>query len=216
MTTYKKYPRTPHLPWSPGASADDVWTEPEEHFAGEQIVITEKMDGENTTLYADHLHARSIDSKHHPSRSWVKGLHQQIAHQIPAGWRICGENLFAKHSIGYETLPSYFMVFSIWDEHNRCLSWDETIEWCALLGLELVPTLFEGLWNKQLVHDFDAALNLEHQEGYVVRTRQGFSYEDFGAHIAKWVRSNHVQTDQHWMYQEVIPNGLESGLAPKE
>lgn len=216
MTTYKKYPRTPHLPWSPGASADDVWTEPEAHFAGKQIIITEKMDGENTTLYADHLHARSIDSKHHPSRSWVKGLHQQIAHQIPEGWRICGENLFARHSIGYEALPSYFMVFSIWDEHDRCLSWDQTGEWCALLGLELVPTLFEGLWDRQLVHDFDARLNLDQQEGYVVRTREGFAYEDFSAHIAKWVRANHVQTDQHWMYQEVIPNGLEPSQASKE
>lgn len=36
------------------------------------VVITEKMDGENTTLYRDGLHARSLDSRHHPSRNWVK------------------------------------------------------------------------------------------------------------------------------------------------
>ena len=28
----------------------------------EDVVITEKLDGENTTLYHDYLHARSVDS----------------------------------------------------------------------------------------------------------------------------------------------------------
>ena len=125
---HRKYPRTPHLPWSPGASSDDVWIDTFALFEGSEVVITEKMDGENTTLYADHIHARSLDSRHHPSRSWVKGLHQSIAHLIPAGWRICGENLYARHSVGYEALPSYFMVFSIWDEHNHCLGWEQTVE----------------------------------------------------------------------------------------
>jgi hypothetical protein len=78
-----KYPRTPHLPWSPGASADDIGLENLESFRGRQIVVTEKMDGENTTLYRDHLHARSLDGRHHPSRDWVKGLHGRVGHRIP-------------------------------------------------------------------------------------------------------------------------------------
>ena len=67
-----KYPRTPHLPWSPGASSDDVLLIDTQMFMGKPVVISEKMDGENTTLYADRLHARSLDSRHHPSRTWVK------------------------------------------------------------------------------------------------------------------------------------------------
>lgn len=70
-----KYPRTPHLPWSPGASVDDVRLEGLDGFEGEEVVVTEKLDGENTTLYRDGLHARSMDSAHHPSRTWVKALH---------------------------------------------------------------------------------------------------------------------------------------------
>ena len=92
---YVKYPRTYHLPWSPGATDDDrVLTdeELEANFVGRMVVVTEKMDGENTTMYNDYIHARSLDSASHPSREWVKNLHAQIQWQIPDGWRICGES----------------------------------------------------------------------------------------------------------------------------
>lgn len=68
------YPRTPHLPWSPGASADDVRVADLSGFAGIEVVVTEKLDGENTTLYPDGLHARSLDSAHHPARTALAWL----------------------------------------------------------------------------------------------------------------------------------------------
>lgn len=119
-----KYPRTPHLPWSPGFTADDIRQRDIQGFEDKEIVITEKMDGECTTIYRDFIHARSIDSRHHSSRAWVKGLQARLALDIPEGWRVCGENLYAKHSLHYSELESYFYVFAIWDENNRCLSWD--------------------------------------------------------------------------------------------
>jgi hypothetical protein len=203
---YYKYPRTPHLPWSPGATNDDVYLAYTSVFEGREVVVTLKMDGENTTMYRDHIHARSLDSGHHPSRAWVKGLHGAIAHSIPEGWRFCGENLFAEHSIRYEALPSYFMLFSVWDEQNRCLSWNETEEWAALLDLTTVPVLYRGRWNEATVRAIP--LDPTTHEGYVVRTTDGFAYPDFGRHVAKWVRPAHVQTDQHWMNRPVVPNGL--------
>lgn len=201
-----KYPRTRHLPWSPGASHDDLIADEVEPFVGQRVIVTEKMDGENTTLYRDHLHARSIDGRHHPSRNWVKALHARIAHEIPEGWRVCGENLYAQHSIVYEALPSYFMLFSVWDADNHCLDWDSTVEWADLLGLETVPVLYDGEFDPEWLQALD--LDLQRCEGYVVRLASGFAYADFGKSVAKWVRANHVQTDQHWMHQEVVPNGI--------
>ena len=86
------------------------------------------MDGENTSLYQNAYHARSVESRGHPSRSRVKSFHAQIQGDIPSGWRICGENLYATHSIKYENLKSYFLGFSVWNEQNMCLSWEETTE----------------------------------------------------------------------------------------
>jgi hypothetical protein len=166
------------------------------------------MDGENTSLYREAIHARSLDSAHHPSRSWVKGLQGQIGHSIPEGWRLCGENCYAVHSLTYSELPSYFFLFSIWNEQNVCLSWSETEEWAALLELQTVPVLYKGLFSEQQLRKLTDSLDLGTQEGIVVRLAKGFHYEEFGESMAKWVRSGHVTTDEHWMSKPVFPNGL--------
>lgn len=203
-----KYPRTPHLSFSPGVSSDDLLLDSSEIFTGAEVVVTEKLDGENTTIYQDYIHARSIDSKHHPSRAWVKSLQAQIGCDIPPGWRICGENLYARHSIAYENLGSYFYVFSIWDEDNTCLSWQETEEWASILELAIVPVLYRGTWNEAVIKQIADSLDLKKVEGYVVRKTARFQFSEFGQSIAKWVRKNHVQTDEHWMYREIVPNKL--------
>ncbi|AXE25152.1 kinase [Streptomyces globosus] len=199
------YPRTPHLPWSPGATADDVRATGAEWFAGREVVVTEKLDGENTTLYADGLHARSLDSAHHPSRAWVKGLHSRIGAGIPAGWRICGENLYARHSLAYEDLDSWFYGFSVWDG-DHCLGWDESVHFLHGLGVPVPRVLWRGVFDERALRRL--RLDTARQEGYVVRTAAGFPREDFGRCVGKWVRRGHVTTDAHWMYAPVVPNGL--------
>lgn len=204
-----KYPRTLHLPWSPGLQNDDrlIPSLVRMRSAG-SVVVTEKFDGENTTLMRDGLHARSLDSRDHPSRAWVKRLHGAIRADIPPGWRVCGENLYALHSIAYRDLPSFFFVFNVWDAHDRCLPWSETLEWCALLGLQPVPTLYAGPWDEARLRALPADRDPAGFEGYVVRVAEGFPRAEFGACVAKWVRAGHVQTDGFWMSRPVVPNAL--------
>ena len=201
-----KYPRSYHLPWSLGATNDDKIMKDIGGFYGEEIVITEKMDGENTTMSKNYLHARSLDSADHPSRHWVKGLWGQIRYDIPEDWRICGENLYAKHSLYYDNLPSYFMAFNVWDENNVCLSFDDTIEWCKLIGVEHVPVLWRGIFDEKFVREF--AVDHSKQEGYVIRVTKSFEYKDFEKFVGKNVREGHVQTNEHWMFQKIVPNKL--------
>lgn len=205
-----KYPRTPHLPWSQGKTDDDKTLSSIKHLEGMSLVVTIKMDGENTTMTKDRVYARSVDSADHPSRHWVKSLWSQISYLIPEGWRVCGENLFVKHSIAYENLGSYFHVFNIWNEKNECLSWEETLEWCELLGLQHVQVAYCNVKMEDLedMHkDFMSILGKQH-EGYVVRNSESFEYKNFSKNVAKYVRANHVQTDSHWMHSELIKNQL--------
>lgn len=204
--SYTKYPRTPHLPWSQKADADDVILPDTRIWEGLEVVITEKLDGENTTLYRNYLHARSVDNRYHPSRDWIKRYHGQIQHLIPEGYRICGENMYAQHSIVYQDLESYFYVFSVWDEQNCALSWDETLQWAAEIGAPTPREFYRGLWNEQKVQNLK--IDTTTTEGYVVRPARSFSCSEFGSLVGKWVRANHVQTSEHWMHQAVIPNGL--------
>lgn len=208
LQQYYKYPRTPHLPWSLGATSDDVFLSDIRVFSGCEVVVTEKLDGENTSMYSNYIHARSLDSRHHSSRNWVKAFHATIAHAIPAGWRLCGENLYARHSIAYDNLPSYFILFSVWNEHNHALSWADTVQWATSLDVALPRELYRGIWNEQAIQAI--AVDTTQCEGYVLRTAQGFAYKDFSRHVAKWVRAKHVQTDTHWMHTTVVPNTLVS------
>lgn len=211
MSSKIKYPRTLHLPWSESVTRDDrTMSDPEVHFSGRMVVVTEKMDGENTTIYSDAIHARSLDSADHASRSWVKALQARIGWQIPKGYRICGENVFAKHSIEYDNLPSYFLVFSIWNENNECLSWQDTVDMCALLELSTVPVLYTGLYDENKIKSsWHTETKKGSSEGYVVRLEEGFSYGDFGTSVAKYVRVSHVQPDaEHWMHKKVVRNGI--------
>ncbi|MGW2177287.1 RNA ligase family protein [Streptomyces sp. NPDC001732] len=202
------YPRTAHLPWSPGATSDDVRIADLSGLAGREVVVTEKLDGENTTLYPDGLHARSLDSAHHPSRGWVKALQGRIGARIPAGRRICGENLFARHSLPYEGLESYFYGFSVWDG-ERCLDWDRTVGFLRDLGIPVPPVLWRGVFDARAEKALRALRpDTGRQEGYVVRPADGFDAPDFGRLVAKWVRPGHVRTDTHWMHAAVVENGL--------
>ncbi|MFJ4178443.1 RNA ligase family protein [Streptomyces sp. NPDC089733] len=202
------YPRTAHLPWSPGATSDDVRIADLAALTGREVVVTEKLDGENITLYADGLHARSLDSAHHPSRGWVKALQGRIGARVPDGWRVCGENLFARHSIPYEDLESFFYGFSVWDG-ERCLDWDRTVEFLRDLGIPVPPVLWRGVFDARAEKALRALKpDTGRQEGYVVRPADGFGAADFGRLVAKWVRPGHVQSDTHWMHSAVVPNGL--------
>lgn len=209
MQQYRKYPRTSHLPYSLGFTSDDKVLKSDAQFHGKKVIITEKMDGENTTMYCDHIHARSIDSKHHESRDWVKRFHSSFAHNIPQGMRVCGENLFAQHSIKYTNLESYFYGFSVWDG-DFCLSWDDTQEWFSLLGIQSVPIIYSGYYDScgEVYGRVMERLNLEEQEGFVMRLEDSFTYDDFGKSVAKFVREKHVTTDTHWRFAKVTPNRL--------
>lgn len=204
-----KYPRTPHLPWSEGATDDDERLSNIDHFVGKHVVVTEKMDGENTTFYNDYYHARSLESKDHPSRHWIKGYWSGLAYTIPNGWRICGENMFAKHSIYYDALPSYFLMFSLWQD-DHCASWDVTTNTAKGCNISLVPVLYYGIWDENKIKSLFTGVSKfdGEQEGYVVRLADEFLYQNFDKCVAKFVRKNHVTTDEHWKQQAIIQNRL--------
>ena len=197
-TQYYKYPRTPHLPWSPGADEDDIIIDTAEHFEGKEIVVTEKMDGECTTMYHDHIHARSIDSGYHPSRTWVQNLHGKIQFTLAENQRICGENMFWVHSIVYTSLPSYFLMFNAWED-DVCYSWDETLDIAKTLELETVPVLYRGVYDEDIIKGLYDESKYSTMEGYVIRVATSFNINDFNSSVAKFVRKDHVQTDEHWL-----------------
>ena len=206
-----KYPRTYHLPYSPGATKDDKKLQGDwfKYYIGQEIVITEKLDGENIHMTQKDCYARSDGA---PTRSpWSRniwdpqeGLYWKIRDYIGSDETIFGENLYGEHSIHYGNLDNYFHLFAVNDGVNW-YSWDDVKMMANIMNIPHVPELWRGMiYNeeelKKLVEKYTSCPSIygEQREGVVVRIADSYPLEDFAKYVCKWVRPNHVQTDEHW------------------
>jgi hypothetical protein len=160
-------------------------------------------------MYKDYIHARSIVTDPHSSRTWVKNFWNTFRHEIPDGWRVCGENMYAKHSIKYENLRTYLYGFGVWNEQNVCLSWDDAEEWMILLGIEPCPVIYDGMYDRKVIEGlYNENTDYDTREGYVMRIADAYPYRDYRTAVAKYVRRNHVQTSEHWKNRKLEKNLL--------
>lgn len=200
-----KYPRTPHLPFSKGVGDDDlVMKDTSSLENARELVWTEKMDGENITVYPDGtFHSRSLDAPHKLYHSYLQGViipkivTKMKAYTMGKDLRVCGEYMYARHAIPYDDLADFFLVHSIWNG-DICLSYWMTKHLCEAWGLKMVPRLCINPWNnvtiKSLVDNTDKGT----REGFVVRNSEAFEYKDFQKNVAKYVRANRPITPPNW------------------
>ena len=211
-----KYPRTYHLPFSPGATKDDKklpdsWFD---NYRGKEVVITEKMDGANSGMNCVDVYARSHGA---PTRDpWSRnlwdprdGLYWRIRSLIGPDEMLFGENMYGVHSIEYNRLTDYFYLFAVRND-ERWYSWDEVEEMADMLNIQRVPVIWRGVLESeeqvaQIIRETmtEPSAYGDEKEGVVMRTADSFDiYEDgqlsFPFHVCKYVRANHVQTDEHW------------------
>ena len=221
----QKYWKTYHLPHSLCLTSDDKFMSKEQYAylsSLEDVVATEKKDGECRNYYSEITFARSMNSDimmndfFRQARSYVLSLYGRIKHDIPEDIGIHGEDLYAKHSIYYEHLKDYYQVFNMsqidimlsCSREARMLSWNEIVEYCELLDLTHVPVLYRGKYDESLIKSLYTERNMlgDEVEGFVVRNAQSFLLSEFTWNVGKFVRRNHVQTDEHWSHQPLIIN----------
>lgn len=201
--TAEKYPRTFHFPFSEGTTDDDRIQSQWQGILQHELVITEKLDGENTCLKANGVYARSHGAVNR--NPWARPLWDiwdRIGHSL-GDLHVFGENMYAVHSIEYAHLEHYFYIFAIRDG-AQWLSWDEMAEYAQILELPLVPLIARGHFDENSLRKIIAqqqqtgSLLGGMSEGVVCRTAAAFPNDDFARCVLKYVRHNHVQTDEHW------------------
>ena len=209
MELTTKYPRTYHLPYSPGLQNDDRRVETGwEKLLDNEIIITEKLDGENNSLSNIDVFARShgAPTRHPWNRNmWEQGgIHSQIKSWLDDDVMIYGENLYGIHSIEYNKLPFHFFIFAVRD-FDMWKSWDEVKLMADILGLPTVPELFRGkVSSEKELEEMILQFMTQNSrygdtiEGCVVRNSGEYHVDDFSKNVVKYVRKGHVQTDQFW------------------
>lgn len=78
-----------------------------------------------------------------------------------------------------------------------------------IVGLKTVPVLWRGTLTRNTVGEIIAGIDTTKQEGFVLRPAGSFPFDAFGAVMGKWVRPNHVTSDEHWKHKSVEWNGIE-------
>lgn len=209
-----KYPSTAHLPFSQSVSEDD-YTIAKEGLeflqSGIELIVTEKMDGGNISLYRDGFHSRSLDatSQHWDYRSKAEWAARRFL--IPEDIRLSGESMAARRSVGYENLPAATILFGAWRE-KALLAWDEFTALANEAMLPTVPVLYRGTNFDDAVKAWrDSGRTEEDSEGFVIRYAGEIALEDFPKRLGKWVRMNHVRTSADWRHRtDYELNGIES------
>ncbi len=216
MSLSQKYNRTYHFPFSPGTTSDDrinhdYWSDIQKI---NKLIITEKLDGENTCLNQFGVFARSHAAPTlHSWAGYLKERWELIKNDL-GELEIFGENLYAIHSIVYPKIEQHFYVFAV-REKDRWLSWEEVKFYAGLLDFLVVPEIvvftqpyeekilkseiLEIVQHESKFGSVDTVSNVNcTMEGVVCRNMEGFKVDEFSHNVFKYVRKGHVKTDEHW------------------
>ena len=209
-----KYPRTYHFVYSEGTTSDDRISSDVSNLIGNRIIINSKLDGSNSAIEIDGAFGRSHAA--YTKNPWdvkLRIFHSGIKYLLDEGVMLFLENMEAIHSLEYTNLESFFYLFGGLQD-GVFSSWEDVELWSDILNIPTVPVLFDGIVNsekelKELVLKlakepstlgaFDTTTGEKMKEGVVVRPYDSFPYEKFGDNIRKYVRANHVKSDEFWV-----------------
>lgn len=185
----------------------------------DEIEITEKLDGANSAIIRGKGNKWTLQKRRglaeegiHPQYSffwnWAR-LNEEKIQKIPSNWIIYGELMWAMHHIFYDYLPSFFIVFDIYDKKKECFLDSKLRQnFCKTIGFAHVPILYFGNFNKI---DLDRFMYIKSK--YATNSiAEGIVIKNYNKQIkAKIVRPEfmkEIKEDNHWMLRKVKKNKL--------
>jgi ATP-dependent RNA circularization protein (DNA/RNA ligase family) len=159
MTDFFRFPHTPHLVWlGKDAPRDDKVLSQAEGNALLQtgVVVEEKLDGANLGFSIDAQGQLQVQNRGQYltepytgqfSRlvSWLGQHRHGLADHLDSGLILFGEWCAARHSLDYQTLPDWFLVFDVYERtQQQFWSTQRRNALAEKLGLAHVPELFRG------------------------------------------------------------------------
>lgn len=214
MTDFYRFPHTPHLAWfGKGKPRDDkvLTTSEVREFLSGLVVLEEKVDGANLGLSVGPdgiLRAQNRGQylqrpyKGQFSRldAWLTCYELALADALGENLILFGEWLAATHSIVYDLLPDFFLVFDVYDRSvGRFWSTARRNALAEHLGLRAIRNMgnqhFELPELKQIVLQSSSAYRQGSCEGIYLRREDA----DWLVSRTKLVHPDFVQgMGEHW------------------
>lgn len=228
MTSFFRFPHTPHLAWlGDGEPRDDKVLPVAEATAllASHVVVEEKLDGANLgfSLSAEgDLLAQNRGqylAEPHTGQfarlpAWVTLHRDALLDVLQPSLMVFGEWCAARHSLDYGALPDWFLVFDVYDrDAGRFWSTPRRNVLAATAGLATVREVFRGQTTlpqlKQLVATASSCFRDGPMEGIVVRRES----ENWCEARAKLIRSDFTQAiATHWRKRAIEWNRLDVSL----
>jgi ATP-dependent RNA circularization protein (DNA/RNA ligase family) len=219
-----RFPHTPHLTWlGAGMPRDDKVLSPSEAqtlLAGE-VVVEEKLDGANIgfsigpdgTLRAQNRGqylCTPYSGQFEHLEKWIQVHEDVLFDSLSEDNILFGEWCAARHSVTYESLPDWFLVFDIYDRaSSRFWSTPRRNSLAQGMGLSTVPMLLTGRTPladlEILVRSEASRFRAGPMEGIVIRQES----QQWLTRRAKIVSPDFVQSIQeHWRRRRIEWNKL--------
>lgn len=183
-------------------------------FNGE-VIIEEKMDGANTGIIRHkkgfHLQKRGslVGQSEHAQfgrfHNWASYQNYEKLMKLPVGVTVYGEWLYAVHSVFYDKLPDYFLVFDVW-QNEKYLPYDERIKFCEEYGFHSVPLIARGHFTKETAEKLmpNESRYGSFAEGMVIKRYTKKTY-----HRGKMVKEEFrkiLEESDHWIHGPLKEN----------
>ena len=227
MSDFFRFPHTPHIAWlGQGQPRDDKVLSPEEAkaFLQADIVIEEKVDGANLgfslgpqgELRAQnrgHYLERPFSGQFSRLEAYFSQHEDSLVGALSGGLMLFGEWCAARHSLGYERLPDFFIAFDVYDTNGSLFySAEGRDAFAKQLGIAVVPRIDQGRFSlAQLVDSLAKAKSSFRDgdlEGYYLR-RDGDTWLESRA---KLVKPGFTQAiGEHWSKRGIQWNGVAYG-----
>lgn len=225
MSDFFRFPHTPHLAWlCEGTPRDDKVLSPVEAdtFLADEVVVEEKLDGANMGISFSPEGDVRVQNRGQYLQLSMRGqfekLHGWLRSRVDLLFDALGEDLIlfgewcaARHSIEYENLPDWYVVFDVYDRKTKRF-WSTTRRnfLATQINLPIVPRLLQDQISlkalKELLHSQSSAFRAGPIEGLVIRCESN----DWLKSRAKLVRPGFVQSiGEHWCHRRIEWNRLQ-------
>jgi hypothetical protein len=225
--TLYKFPSTPHLLWLGGGSVrdDKVLTHVEmEAFLSGPVVVEEKIDGANLGISFDQTGKMRLQNRGNwlegklsgqweSLRGWAAKRLTVLRSVLPENHIVFGEWCYATHSVHYNDLPDWFLLFDVYDTvAEKFWNGARRNELAAAAGLAVVPQIAQGrftLDQVRLMLDGKSAFSNEPIEGIYFRREHG----NWLTARAKLVGPGFTQAiAEHWSKKQLLRNRLHESI----
>lgn len=209
-----RFPHTPHLTWlGDGEPRDDKVLSAGEarELLALDVVVEEKLDGANLGFSVSANGELQAQNRSHylmapytgqfsRLRSWMPAHEEELIEALGSDLIAFGEWCAARHSLSYNHLPDWWLLFDVYDRSERRFwSTARRNQWAVDLGISTVPTLDRGKLSlsslERMLQEGSSAFSTGPLEGVVVRSEDDAWLKT----RAKLVRADFTQSiESHW------------------